>query len=833
MVVKIFERRALRRLYIASLIIILVLSCLGLNFKPSLKVANVSASNKTWYVPLDFPNITSAIQSPSVLDGDTIIVLRNPNGAYKEGQIDVIKSLNITADKRWGEVIIEGNGKGDVIKVTADNVTIKGFTITGSGLGTGVIAERHIYLYPYAGINIFGVRNCRIEGNLIYNNSVGVLISTDHIFVNGKSLKYAENVLIFNNTISNNKFCGIGSILPVTLQGTFPPPFFRNIEIINNNVVENNWYIIFPIKPPYYLRGGISVKGINITLVENTVADNNEQGLIVGGENLVVERNILQNNTLGGILATFWYYSLIFVPPYYFYYTYPIPSNASSIKGNVIKNNKGIGFSVEYWYNTTILDNVILYNDVDFSLYIDEPKYASTISIETNNFVTNGKIYYIVGGNGLNLSLKTIPDAGYLAVANSMYITIEGLNFSRNGQGIYLCNVTKSKLENVTIRECLKGLSLQNVTYTTIINSQLLNNTEVDLDLTCSDENVITSNILKSGGLFNVRVYSSNRNKIYANVILNYFNQTYPPCPAALFIINSHGNQIFGNRILTSTADGMIIRDESVENKIFDNKIISGGHGVHLLRSINNDVLYNQISASKIAALLEETDNNIIYGNIFYESFVGINLTYSNNNIIYHNDFIRNIQQAFTINSTGNIWDAGPVFGGNYWSDYNGTDANGDGIGETPYIIDGDNVDHYPLIHPCSPHDITISKIMVKSAMLNQTSTITVAVKNSGVWTETFTLYLNYTRISDPPIGSQTVSLAPGELLLINFTWTPTATGLYKIEARINPVPFEFNLEDNDYMIYIYVTRDKQRGRGGELRWQNSTNLSIHLNLIG
>ena len=34
----------------------------------------------------------------------------------------------------------------------------------------------------------------------------------------------------------------------------------------------------------------------------------------------------------------------------------------------------------------------------------------------------------------------------------------------------------------------------------------------------------------------------------------------------------------------------------------------------------------------------------------------------------------------------------------NYWSDYNGTDANGDGVGDTPYVIDANNEDPRPLM---------------------------------------------------------------------------------------------------------------------------------------
>jgi parallel beta-helix repeat protein len=88
-------------------------------------------------------------------------------------------------------------------------------------------------------------------------------------------------------------------------------------------------------------------------------------------------------------------------------------------------------------------------------------------------------------------------------------------------------------------------------------------------------------------------------------------------------------------------------------------------------------------------------DNYIIENNVTRNN-LGIELIYSKNNTIFHNIIEDNNSSVAIIGSYFNIWDDGAI--GNYWSDYLGTDANYDGIGDTPYVIDANNADHYPLM---------------------------------------------------------------------------------------------------------------------------------------
>ena len=123
------------------------------------------------------------------------------------------------------------------------------------------------------------------------------------------------------------------------------------------------------------------------------------------------------------------------------------------------------------------------------------------------------------------------------------------------------------------------------------------------------------------------------------------------------------------------------------------------------------------------------TTNNTVTGNAITDTIVGVLLSGENNRItrnfvarntqgiffgwtdtgaipvgieISHNSFDANerhlsgcLCEDYNLTETPHTWDDGKE--GNFWSDYNGSDTDNDGIGDTPYTIDVLNQDRFPL----------------------------------------------------------------------------------------------------------------------------------------
>ncbi|NOQ53963.1 MAG: PKD domain-containing protein [Thermoplasmata archaeon] len=86
-----------------------------------------------------------------------------------------------------------------------------------------------------------------------------------------------------------------------------------------------------------------------------------------------------------------------------------------------------------------------------------------------------------------------------------------------------------------------------------------------------------------------------------------------------------------------------------------------------------------------------EGDSSVVYHN----EIDGVINVVGYNNLFFFNNILLNYPPDL---STPSQWDNGSH--GNYWRIYTGTDRNGDGIGDTPFVIKVGNVDNYPLIDP-------------------------------------------------------------------------------------------------------------------------------------
>ncbi len=304
-------------------------------------------------------------------DFDTIIVKK---GTYKEHDVIVDKPLTIIGENY---PVIDGESKGEIITVIADNVTVDGLFIINVG---------NSYTADYAAIRVKNSKNFLIQnlvleklffgiyieksrdGKIFHNKIVGDAVE-EYNSGNGIQLWYSKNVEIEHNFVQHvrdgiylefSDFCTIKNNVS-SLNVRYGLHFmFSNDDMYQDNEFSNNGAgvaVMFSKRIQMYnnifkdnwgtASYGLLLKEINDAEIEGNNFTDNTIGINVEGSNRInYKHNNFQNNGWA-VKVKGACYANIFTENNFLYNSFDIAYNSKVNDNNFDKN---------YWSSYTGYD---------------------------------------------------------------------------------------------------------------------------------------------------------------------------------------------------------------------------------------------------------------------------------------------------------------------------------------------------------------------------------------------------------------------------------------------------------------------------------------------
>ena len=655
----------------------------------------------------EFSFIQAAIDDPDTLDGHIIEV---KDGVYRE-TVMVTKSLTIRSLNGSANCVIQDAGADHVVEITADHVSISGFTVTGRRvLGVASGGE---------GIHL-NASYCNVSGNTCSNNSIGI------------SLRESSNNSISSNNCPNNGWAGI------CLGGS------NNNSISNNNCSNNE-------------RVGICLDGSNNNSISNNNCSNNmyERTFIDGyGIRLTSSsNNSISNNDCSNS------YNGIYLSE----------SCNNSISNNTCPNNRDDGIDIYDSSNNKLTGNTMFESGIfirsdSLSNYTHEIDESNTVNgkpvhywldIESGRIPDGGGQVILVNCKGILVENQELTNASVgVEVAFSSNITIRNNTCSNNRHGgICLSGSSNSSISSNTCSNNQDdGIRLLYSSNNSISNNDCSNNQDDGICLGHSSNSRLTGNILVENGIV---IWGDYTHEIDESNTVNgkpvYYRKDIecgriPDGAGQVILVNCKGvlveDQELNNAsvgVEVAFSSNITIRNNTCSNNRHGGICLTGSNnssissntcsnnqddGICLGGSGNNSISSNNCSNNWCGISLCGSYNNDISNNNFSNNWAGIYPVGSCNNVIYLNNFINNAVYTGGIgfSTSTNIWNSiskinytyeGRTFTnylGNYWSNYKGSDSDNDGIGDSPYRIDHDR-DNYPLVMPIENYSVGTANI--------------------------------------------------------------------------------------------------------------------------
>ncbi|WP_416236504.1 nitrous oxide reductase family maturation protein NosD [Xanthomarina sp. F1114] len=275
----------------------------------------------------DITTIHEALQQAS--DGDTILVKK---GIYKEANLKVNNSITLIGEDF---PIIDGEEKGEVITIGADNVTLDGFKIINVGVS---------YTTDYA-----AVRVVNSEGFIIQN------LELEKLFF-GIYLQKSKNGKVLNNKVKGEAVTEFNSGNAIHLW------YCKDVEVRGNDVRK--------------VRDGIYLEfSDNISIIDNFSKNNIRYGLhfMFSNKNTVIN-NVFETNGAG--------IALMF-------------SKFMEVENNIITKNWGTasyGLLLKEVNDANLINNHFIENTVGITV-----EGSNRLVYSNNDFISNGYAIRVKG----------------------------------------------------------------------------------------------------------------------------------------------------------------------------------------------------------------------------------------------------------------------------------------------------------------------------------------------------------------------------------------------------------------------------------------------------
>lgn len=181
-------------------------------------------------------------------------------------------------------------------------------------------------------------------------------------------------------------------------------------------------------------------------------------------------------------------------------------------------------------------------------------------------------------------------------------------------------------------------------------------------------------------------------------------------CDVGISVVGSDSCVIINNYVQNCRSKGILV-SQTVNCTIRENVVVGTYNGYGIIANSSQNILVegNRVSENHFngLGLLDSHNCTLRYNIADSNDLFGVWIDSSTFNLIYQNNIVSNGIQAVS-NSEPNAWDN--RLEGNYWNTSGIVDSDHNGIGDTPYIIDENNTDNYPLMGIFSNFNTSLGK---------------------------------------------------------------------------------------------------------------------------